>query len=106
MPATLDLVIIGSGPGGIAAGLLAKRQGKSVIILEKGSNTMQGIIDTYPKGKKVYPTIPKRYTDPFPVLDIKPPDEKVSVEAYVSQADGVVKENDLTIHYNQKNRTA
>ncbi len=102
MAATLDLVIIGSGPGGIAAGLLAKQQGRSFVILEKGCHAMQGIIDTYPKGKKVYPTIPKRYPDPFPVLEIKPPDEKVSVENYVEQADVVIKEHDLTIHYNEE----
>ena len=54
MTAKLDLVIIGSGPGGMAAGILAKKKNLSYIILEKGHNPMQGIIDTYPKGKKVY----------------------------------------------------
>lgn len=102
MPAKLDMVIIGSGPGGLAAGLLAKKQSKSFIILEKGSHTMQGITDTYPKGKKVYPTIPKSYPDPFPVLEIKPPDEKVPVEEYVKQAQTVVTQNDLKIHLNEE----
>ena len=86
MPAKLDMVIIGSGPGGLAAGLLAKKHSKSFIILEKGSHTMQGITDTYPKGKKVYPTIPKSYPDPFPVLEIKPPDEKIPVEKALRMA--------------------
>ncbi len=102
MAAKLDLIIIGSGPGGIAAAVIAKQHNKSFVILEKGSHTMQGIIDTYPKGKKVYPTIPKRYPDPFPVLEIKPPDEKVPVEAYVDQADAVVADNDLTIQFNEE----
>ncbi len=102
MAAKLDLVIIGSGPGGIAAGLLAKQQSKSFVILEKGSTTMQGIIDTYPKGKKVYPTIPKSYKDPFPVLEIKPPDEKVPVEKYIDQAESVVNEHKLEIQYNEE----
>ena len=53
MPAKLDVVIIGSGPGGLSAAIIAKQQSKSFLILEKGSNTMQGIIDTYPKGKTV-----------------------------------------------------
>ncbi|MCK5349291.1 MAG: NAD(P)-binding domain-containing protein, partial [Desulfobacula sp.] len=102
MPAKLDMVIVGSGPGGLAAGLLAKKHSKSFIILEKGSHTMQGIIDTYPKGKKVYPTIPKSYKDPFPVLEIKPPDEKIPVEEYVNQAQTIVTQNDLQLHFNEE----
>ncbi len=102
MPAKLDMVIVGSGPGGLAAGLIAQRQSKSFIILEKGNMTMQGIIDTYPKGKKMYPTIPKSYKDPFPVLEVKPPDEKIPVEAYVEQAHCLVAENDLIVHYNEE----
>ena len=58
MSAKLDVVIIGSGPGGLSAAIIAKQHSKSCLIIEKGSHTMQGIIDTYPKGKKVYPTIP------------------------------------------------
>ncbi len=102
MTAKLDIVIIGSGPGGLSAAIIAKQQSKSFLILEKGSNTMQGIIDTYPKGKKVYPTIPKQYTDPFPVDEIKPPAEKIPVEAYIEQAQNVVSSNDLNIHYNEE----
>lgn len=102
MAAKLDMVIIGSGPGGLAAALLAKKNKKSFLILEKGTNTMQGIIDTYPKGKKVYPTIPKRYTDPFPVLEIKPPPENIPVEAYVDQADEIIQGHDLNIHHNEE----
>lgn len=102
MPAKLDMVIIGSGPGGLAAAVLAKKQSKSFIILEKGGTTMQGIIDTYPKGKKVYPTIPKSYPDPFPVLEIKPSEEKVPVEEYVKQAEAVVSESELQIHFNEE----
>ncbi len=102
MSAKLDLVIIGSGPGGIAAGILAKKNDTSFLMIEKGRRTMQGIIDTYPKGKKVYPTIPRNYHDPFPVLEIKPPDEKISVEEYVAQAEAVVKKNSLNICFNEE----
>ena len=92
MSAALDVIIVGSGPGGLAAALLAKQHSRSFLILEKGGQTMQGIIDTYPKGKKVYPTKPKSYPDPFPVMEVKPPDENVPVEAYVDQADTLVKD--------------
>ncbi|NOR25677.1 MAG: FAD-binding protein [Desulforhopalus sp.] len=102
MVTKLDVVIIGSGPGGLAAGLLAKKQHRSYVILEKGSSIMQGIIDTYPKGKKVYPTIPKGYTDPFPVQEIKPPDERVTVEDYLEQTQRIVLENELCIEYNEE----
>ena len=56
MAATYDVLIVGAGPGGIAAGYAAVQKGYSHIILEKGKRVFQGIIDSYPKGKKVYPT--------------------------------------------------
>ena len=57
MISKLDMIIIGAGPGGLSAALLAKKASKSYLILEKGKKIMQGIIDTYPKGKKVYPSV-------------------------------------------------
>ena len=80
-----DIVIIGAGPGGITAGVKAAEAGMSYIVLEKGAKPFQGIIDTYPKGKKVYPTIPKGNKDPFPLDGLTPPKEKISVEAYIEQ---------------------
>jgi len=59
MATVYDIVIIGAGPGGLAAGYQAAEAGKSYIIIEKGKKILQGIIDSYPKGKPVYPTIPK-----------------------------------------------
>ncbi len=102
MPAKLDMVIVGSGPGGMAAGILAKQKNLSYVILEKGHNPMQGIIDTYPKGKKVYPTIPKRYTQPFPVDEVRPPDERIPVEAYIDQARAVKEALDLKISFDEE----
>ncbi len=102
MPAKLDMLIVGSGPGGMAAGILAKQKNLSYVILEKGRNPMQGIIDTYPKGKKVYPTIPKRYTRPFPVDEVRPPDERVPVEVYIDQARRVMENLDLNIRFNEE----
>ena len=54
MAATYDVLIVGAGPGGIAAGYAAGQKGYSHIILEKGKRVFQGIIDSYPKGKKVF----------------------------------------------------
>ncbi len=102
MAENLDILIVGAGPGGMAAGIMAREAGRSYLILEKGSNPMQGIIDTYPKGKKVYPTIPKSYTEPFPVDEVRPPDSRVPVEAYIDQARAVAEDLDLNIHYNEE----
>jgi len=98
----LDILIVGAGPGGMAAGILAQKAGLSYLIIEKGYNPMQGIIDTYPKGKKVYPTIPKRYTTPFPVDEVRPPDSRIPVEAYIEQARAAAEALDLNIHYNEE----
>ncbi len=48
----LDIVIIGAGPAGIAAGMEAKKQGLDVVILESAApfNT----IANFPKGKPIY----------------------------------------------------
>ena len=35
MPAKLDMVIVGSGPGGMAAGILAKQKNLSYLTLKK-----------------------------------------------------------------------
>ena len=78
-----DIIIIGAGPGGVAAGILAKKAKVSFIILEKGKRVFQGINDSYPKGKRVYPTIPKGESGPFPVEGLEPPEERVPVEQYI-----------------------
>ena len=85
MPDMYDIVIIGAGPGGLGAGIKAAEAGKSYIVLEKGKRVLQGIIDSYPRGKKVYPTIPKNESNPFPIKALMPPEERVTVEKYVEQ---------------------
>ena len=102
MSAKLDMVIIGAGPGGIAAGLIAARSSKSYLILEKGPHVMQGILETYPKGKRVYPTLPKNHTLPFPVFELKPPEERIPVERYIEQAERVVADNGLHINHSEE----
>lgn len=97
-----DIVIIGAGPGGIGAGILAANAGKSYIILEKGKRVLQGIIDSYPKGKKVYPTIPKGESDPFPIEALIPPKDKIAVESYVDQIEAYIQSQQINIGYEEK----
>ena len=72
MPAKLDMVIVGSGPGGLTAGILAQKKGLSYVILEKGRHLMQGIIDTYQRAKKSIPPFRKNIPILFPLLRSNP----------------------------------
>ena len=45
MAAIYDVLIIGAGPGGVAAGYAAGQRGYSHIILEKGKHYQQYICD-------------------------------------------------------------
>ncbi len=99
-----DIVIIGGGPGGIAAAVKAQEAGKSYVVLEKGPRPLQGIVDSYPKGKKVYPTIPRHLEGPFPIDGLTPPPEKIPVEAYVDQVERFVQSGGLNIRYGEEYR--
>lgn len=101
MPNILDLVIIGAGPGGIAAGFRCIEENKSYVILEKGKRVMQGIIDSYPKGKKVYPTVPKGEEKIFPVEALTPPAEKIPVEAYVDLIEDRIEQANMNVSYGE-----
>ena len=48
----LDVVIVGSGPGGLSAALAAETAGLKYLVLEKGADFAQ-TIRNYPKGKPV-----------------------------------------------------
>jgi thioredoxin reductase len=98
MTETYDILIIGAGPGGIAAGYAAGQKGYSYIILEKGRRIFQGIIDSYPKGKKVYPTVPRGENRQFPVEGLTPPAEKIPVEQYIEQIESFASLHKLNIH--------
>ena len=102
MSAIYDVVIVGAGPGGIAAALKAREHNLSFIVLEKGQKVLEGIIESYPAGKKVYPTVPKQLTEPFAVEELKPPDEKITVEEYVERVEKLVQKNDIKIDYGQE----
>jgi thioredoxin reductase len=67
------------------------------VVLERGTHVFQGIIDSYPKGKKVYPTIPRGGSGPWPVDGLTPPPEKIPVEAYIRQVEEFVDSRGLNI---------
>jgi thioredoxin reductase len=79
----VDVAIIGAGPGGLGCAIKAATQGLSYLLLEKGTQIFQGIIDSYPRGKKVYPTIPKGESGPFPIEDLMPDPNNEPVEEYL-----------------------
>ena len=97
-----DVVIIGAGPGGLACAIKAKELGLSYVILEKGTSVFQGIIDSYPKGKKVYPTIPKGETGPFPIEDLEPSHEPV--EKYVAKINACVEKHKIAIQLGENHQ--
>jgi thioredoxin reductase len=99
---TVDIGIVGAGPGGIACALQAQKHGLSAFVMEKGRRVFQGIIDTYPKGKKVYATIPRSETGPFPIAELAPAAGKPPVEEYVAAIEALVAERELVIHFNQE----
>jgi thioredoxin reductase len=73
----------------------AKELGLSHVILEKGESILQGIVDSYPTGKKVYPTIPKGQAGPFLVPDLEPNNEPV--EDYVAKVRSSVEKHDISV---------
>jgi thioredoxin reductase len=92
---TYDVAIVGAGPGGLACAIKAKEMGLSYVVLEKGESILQGIIDSYPSGKKVYPTIPKGQSGPFPVRDLEPSNEPV--EEYVATVKSCVEKHEIHV---------
>ncbi|EGK8091203.1 NAD(P)-binding domain-containing protein [Campylobacter lari] len=48
-----DMVVIGAGPAGIAAGIEAKIKNKEVIVLEKADAICQTLVKFYKEGKRV-----------------------------------------------------
>ena len=80
--AVYDIIIVGAGPGGIAAAVKAKEAGLNCLIIEKGEDIFSGILSSYPTGKKVYPTIPKGISEDYSVSLLKPPEKKVTIEEF------------------------
>lgn len=99
---TYDVVIIGAGPGGLACAFKAQEIGLSYIVLEKGKKILQGIIDSYPRGKKVYPTIPRGETDPYPIEDLEPSLDNKPVEEYIAKVESFVERHKLLVHLGEE----
>ena len=97
-----DVVIVGAGPGGLACAIKANELGLSNLVLEKGKNVFQGIIDSYPRGKKVYPTIPKGESGPFPIEDLAPDPGNEPVEEYLTKIEACVDKHNVSIRFNEE----
>ena len=97
-----DIAIIGAGPGGLACALKAAEFGLSYILLEKGRQAFQGIIDSYPRGKKVYPTIPKGESGPFALEELTPDGANKPVEEYVEKIEACIEKCKIDIRLGEE----
>jgi len=97
-----DVAIIGAGPGGLACAIMAAEAGISCVIIEKGRNVFQGIVDSYPRGKKVYPTIPKGSSGPFPIPALEPSASNEPVEEYITKIEACVTQHGIDIQFNEE----
>jgi len=92
-----DVVIVGGGPGGVAAAYLCHKNGLSHLLIESGKSVFQGISNTYPEGKNVYPSKPKENPEPFLVEELRPPDKPVTVEKYIQYVQHFVQHEGLNV---------
>jgi len=92
-----DVLIIGGGPAGLATAFICHKQGLSYLVLESGKAVFQGIANTYPQGKLVYPSKPKDAPEPFLVEELRPPDKPVTVESYLQYIQHFVQHENLNI---------
>jgi thioredoxin reductase len=97
-----DVAIIGAGPGGLACAIKAAESDLKYLVLEKGKNVFQGIIDSYPRGKKVYPTIPKGESASFPIEDLMPDLNNDPVEEYLAKVAQCVAKNNIVVNLNEE----
>ncbi|MSM38027.1 MAG: SidA/IucD/PvdA family monooxygenase [Geobacter sp.] len=92
-----DVVIIGGGPAGIATAYLCQKHGLTYLLLESGKSIFQGIANTYPAGKNVYPSKPKEAPEPFLVEELRPPDKPVTVEKYIQYVQHFAQHENLRV---------
>jgi thioredoxin reductase len=92
-----DVVIVGGGPAGVATAYLCHKHGLKHLLIESGKSIFQGIANTYPEGKNVYPSKPKENPEPFLVEELRPPDKPVAVEKYIQYVQHFVQHENLDI---------
>jgi thioredoxin reductase len=92
-----DVVIVGGGPGGVAAAYLCHKSSLDYLLIEQGKTVFQGIANTYPEGKNVYPSRPKENPEPFLVEELRPPDKPVTVEKYIQYVQHFVQHENLNV---------
>lgn len=97
MNKTVDVLIVGGGPAGVAAAYLCHKNGLSYLLIESGKGIFQGIANTYPEGKNVYPSKPKEAPDPFLVEELRPPDKPVTVEKYIQYVQHFAQHENLNV---------
>ena len=97
MQQKFDVLIVGGGPGGVAAAYLCHKSGLSHLVIESGKAVFQGIANTYPEGKNVYPSKPKDNPEPFLVEELRPPDKPVAVEKYIQYVQHFVQHEGLNV---------
>lgn len=90
----IDLVIVGSGPSGIAASLAAKEAGLSFVTLEQES--LGGTVAHFPRGKVVM-TAPVD----LPIVG-KVRIEETTKEALLELWEGIVQETGLEINFHER----
>lgn len=97
MNGILDVIIVGGGPAGLATAYLCHKNNLSYLVLESGKTIFQGIANTYPEGKLVYPSKPKDAPEPFMVEELRPPDKPVTVESYLQYVQHFVQHENLNV---------
>lgn len=93
-----DVIIVGGGPAGLATAYLCHKHALSYLVLESGKTVFQGIANSYPEGKLVYPSRPKDAPEPFLVDELRPPDKPVTVESYIQYVQHFVQHEELNVH--------
>lgn len=96
-----DVVIIGTGPGGIAASVKAEELGLNYLVIEKGDDILAGMVGFFPPGKSIYPSVPKGSQNIFAIPFLKPPEDKLSAEDYVKRVKEEVKDRGLKINFGE-----
>ncbi|MEX0995972.1 MAG: YpdA family putative bacillithiol disulfide reductase [Flavobacteriaceae bacterium] len=94
---TLDVVIIGAGPIGIACALECKKANLSYVVLEKG--TLVNSLYNYPLDMTFFSTSEKLEIDNIPFMSVNPKPKRIEALEYYRR---VATDNNLNIHLFEK----